>query len=72
MNYSNLMEAVNARIKANGRREITGDILNDVLRAMVVELGAGYQLGGTIRPGDKPKDEDLRVAYLAVEPGMYL
>ena len=72
MNYSNLMEAVNARIKANGRREITGDILNDVLRAMVVELGAGYQLGGSIRPGDKPKDEDLRVAYLAVEPGMYL
>ena len=72
MNYSNLMEAVNARIKANGRREITGDILNDVLRAMVVELGAGYQLGGTIRPGDKPKVEDLRVAYLAVEPGMYL
>lgn len=72
MNYSNLIEAVNARIKANGRREITGDILNDVLRAMVVELGAGYQLGGTIRPGDKPKDEDLRVAYLAVEPGMYL
>lgn len=72
MNYSNLMEAVNARIKANGRREITGDILNDVLRAMVVELGAGYQLGGTIRPGDKPKGDDLRVAYLAVEPGMYL
>ena len=72
MNYSNLMDAVNARIKANGRREITGDVLNDVLRAMVVELGAGYQLGGTIRPGDKPKDEDLRVAYLAVEPGMYL
>lgn len=72
MNYSNLMDAVNARIKANGRREITGDILNDVLRAMVVELGAGYQLGGTIRQGDKPKDEDLRVAYLAVEPGMYL
>lgn len=72
MNYSNLMDAVNARIRANGRREITGDILNDVLRAMVVELGAGYQLGGTIRPGDKPKDEDLRVAYLAVEPGMYL
>lgn len=72
MNYSNLMEAVNARIKANGRREITGDILNDVLRAMVVKLGAGYQLGGTIRPGDKPKVEDLRVAYLAVEPGMYL
>lgn len=72
MNYSNLMEVVNARIRANGRREITGDVLNDVLRAMVVELGAGYQLGGTIRPGDKPKDEDLRVAYLAVEPGMYL
>ena len=72
MNYSNLMDAVNARIKANGRREITGAILNDVLRAMVVELGASYQLGGTIRPGDKPKGEDLRVAYLAVEPGMYL
>lgn len=72
MNYSNLMEAVNARVKANGRREITGDILNDVLRAIVVELGAGYQLGGIIRPGDKPKGEDLRVAYLAVEPGMYL
>lgn len=72
MNYSNLMEAVNARIKANGRREITGDILNDVLRAMVSSLGAGYQMGGTIHPDDKPKVEDQRVAFLAVEPGMYL
>lgn len=72
MNYSNLMEAVNARIKANGRREITGDILNDVLRAMVASLGAGYQMGGTLRPDDKPKVEDQRVAFLAVEPGMYL
>lgn len=72
MNYSNLMEAVNARIKANGRREITGDILNDVLRAMVASLGAGYQVGGTLRPDDKPKVEDQRVAFLAVEPGMYL
>lgn len=72
MNYSNLMEAVNARIKANGRREITGDILNDVLRAMVASLGAGYQMGGTLRPDDNPKVEDQRVAYLAVEPGMYL
>lgn len=72
MNYSNLMEAVNARIKANGKREITGDILNDVLRAMVASLGAGYQVGGTLRPDDRPKVEDQRVAYLAVEPGMYL
>lgn len=72
MNYISLTDAVNAKIKANGKREITGDVLNDVLRAMIEELGAGYQIGGTLRPDDKPMyDGDLRIAYLAVEPGMY-
>jgi len=71
MNYSKLVAAIDDRIKANGRREITGQTLHDVLEAMVRSLGAGYQVAGVLSPDDDPGEPDQRFAFLAAEPGVY-
>ena len=71
MNYSKLIAAIDDRIKANGRREITGQTLHDVLEAMVRSLGAGYQVAGVLGPDDDPGEPDQRFAWLASEAGVY-
>ncbi len=71
MNYSKLVAAIDDRIKANGRREITGQTLHDVLEAMVRSLGAGYQVAGVLGVDDEPGEPDQRFAWLAAEPGVY-
>lgn len=71
MNYSKLIAAIDDRIRANGRREITGQTLNDVLEAMVRSLGAGYQVAGVLGPDDDPGEPDQRFAWLASEAGVY-
>lgn len=71
MNYSKLVAAIDDRIKANGRREITGQTLHDVLEAMVRSLGAGYQVAGVLGVDDDPGTPDQRFAWLAAEPGVY-
>ena len=69
--YTTLKTAVQIAIKANNNNEITGKILQQQLLAMINSLGSGYQLAGILMPSDTPKTDDQRVAYLAVEPGMY-
>ena len=71
MNYSKLVAAIDDRIRANGRREITGQTLHDVLEAMVRSLGAGYQVAGVLSPDNDPGMPDQRFAWLAAEPGVY-
>lgn len=71
MNYSKLIAAIDDRIRANGRREITGQTLHDVLEAMVRSLGAGYQVAGVLGPDDDPGEPDQRFAWLASEAGVY-
>ena len=71
MNYSKLIAAIDDRIRANGRREITGQTLHDVLEAMVRSLGTGYQVAGVLGPDDDPGEPDQRFAWLASEPGVY-
>jgi hypothetical protein len=70
-NYSAIKAAVNAYIKANGRKEITGNILNAVLRATIDSLGRYFQFAGGALPTDDPGTPDQNVCYLAGEPGMY-
>ncbi len=70
-NYITLKTAIQAVIKTNNNNEITGKILQQQLLAMVNSLGSDYQLAGILRPLDTPKTDDQRIAYLAVEPGMY-
>lgn len=70
--YSAIKAAVNAYIKANGRKEITGSILNAVLNATIDSLGRFYQFAGGALPTDDPGTPDQNVCYLATEPGLYI
>jgi len=70
--YSAIKAAVNAYIKANGRKEITGNILNAVLNATISSLGKFYQFAGVALPSTDPEDPDQNVCYLAGEPGTYV
>lgn len=63
-NYHAIKAAVNAYIKRNGRREITGSILNSVLSALIDSLGKYFQFRGVITPDDVPGDPDQNVAYI--------
>ena len=71
MNYENLKDAIVAVIKQNGNEEITGNILQQVLVAMVNSLGSGYQFRGIATPETNPGTPDQRVFYLASARGTY-
>lgn len=71
-NYSAIKAAVNAYIKENGRKEITGRILNAVLTATIDSLGKFFQFAGVATPSTDPEEPDQNVCYLAGEPGTYV
>lgn len=71
MNYENLKDAIVAVIKQNGNEEITGNLLQQVLLAMVNSLGSGYQFRGIATPETNPGTPDQRVFYLASATGTY-
>lgn len=70
-NYANLKAAIDAVIKANGQQEITGPLLNQVLKAMVNALGAGYLFMGIAEHDTNPNTPDQNVFYIALEEGTY-
>ena len=70
-NYSAIKATVNAYIKQNGKKEITGHILNSVLNATIDSLGRYFQFAGGAIPTDDPGTPDQNVCYLAGEPGVY-
>ena len=70
-NYELLKAAINEVIKANGRQEITGVVLNQVLLSMVNSLGAGYQCMGVATPSTNPGTPDQNVFYFATQAGTY-
>lgn len=69
--YSAVKATVNAYIKQNGRKEITGKVLNAVLNATIDSLGKYFQFAGGALPTDNPGTPDQNVCYLAGEPGVY-
>ena len=70
-NYSKLKTAIAEVIKKNGKQEITGDLLQNVLISMVNSLG-GYDLfAGVATPATDPGNPDQNIFYLAAEPGNY-
>lgn len=69
--YNAIKAAVNAYIKANGRKEITGQILNSVLNASIDSLGKYFQFAGEARPDTDPGTPDQNVTYLAGTAGTY-
>lgn len=71
-NYLSLKATINANIKTNNNQEITGEVMNSVLNAMVDSLGvAGYQYRGVVTPSTNPGTPDQNVWYLAAVPGTY-
>lgn len=69
--YSAVKATVNAYIKQNGRKEITGRILNAVLNATIDSLGKYFQFAGGALPTDDPGTPDQNLTYLAGTAGTY-
>lgn len=70
-NYKSLKTTINANVKRNGNQEITGQILNSVLTAMVDTLGTGYSYAGVATPTTNPGTPDAKVFYIANGKGSY-
>lgn len=69
-NYSALKTDINNNIYENNTQQITGTVLNTVLKDMVNTLGAGYQFAGCAYLDLNPGAPDAKVFYLAGE-GLY-
>lgn len=72
--YNSLKAAINANIRKNGRQEITGQVLNGILRAMVDALGAGFTFRAVASPDTDPgstDSTDSRIFCIATIPGNY-
>ena len=69
--YSELTQLINQNIKTNGEQSITGELLNNVLRQMVNELGAYPTFAGFANPSTTPIAADPKIFYIATEPGTY-
>ena len=68
----NALEAlINAYIKQNGVKAITGQVLNGVLRGMVSALGKGWTVAGEAEPNTDPGTMTGPVAYIAHTAGTY-
>ena len=70
-NYQALKTAIQQAVKPNGKKEITGALLQQTLVAMVDALGKGYQFMGTATPTTDPGTPDQNVFYIANEKGAY-
>lgn len=68
--YTGLKNAIRSAIRENGSNEITGNMLQQILVAMVNNLGAEYQFAGVAYAAMNPGTPDYNVAYLA-GPGSY-
>lgn len=70
-NYATLKAAITSAIRQNGNNEITGQLLQQQLLAMVNSLGVGYQYAGIATPATNPGTPDENVFYLAATAGTY-
>lgn len=70
-NYNDLITAIDSVIKTNNRREITGQLLQNVLNTMVGSLGENYQLAGFATPTTNPHQPDQNIFYVASQAGVY-
>ena len=69
--YEVLKNAIQSVIKNNGREEITGGLLQDVLLSMVNIVGEGATYRGVATPATKPGTPDSRAFYLTATGGTY-
>lgn len=64
MNYNGLISYVEHNIKANDNREITGNIMQQVLKTVINELGAGYQFAGIADETTEPPTTDAKIFFV--------
>lgn len=72
MAYENLKAAIEKVIKTNSNQEITGQVLQDVLKNIVSNLGVNATYAGIAIPTTNPGIPDGPVFYIASEPGNYV
>lgn len=70
-NYANLKADIQAAIKQNSNQEITGNLLQQSLVAMINSLGNGYLYKGIAKPSTNPGTPDQNVFYIADTAGTY-
>ena len=70
-NYTNLKNIIDQYITTNGQGDITGAILNDVLKSIVDSIGADFLFAGVAEPNSNPGSPDQNVFYLAGLAGVY-
>lgn len=70
MNYNELISYVEHNIKANDNREITGNLMQQVLKAIINVLGAGYQFAGIADETTDPPTTDAKI-FFACGAGEY-
>lgn len=63
-NYATLKASIEAVVKTNGNKEITGANLQTVLLAIVNSLGADYQFAGVATPSTSAGTPDQNVFYI--------
>lgn len=63
MNYEDLNEFVESKIKTNGNNEITALLMQTVIKAVIRVLGIGYQFAGVATQETEPPATDARVFY---------
>lgn len=66
-NYSELHQTINDNIKLNGNQQITGQVLQNVLNAIVDNLTAGYLLVGIATEDGNPGTPDQNLCWLATQ-----
>lgn len=69
-NYNTLKNSIQSVIKQNGNNEITGQLLQNALLAIINSLGAGYNFVGVGTRQTVPGTPDYNVFYIC-GPGYY-
>lgn len=69
--YETLKSSIQAVIKQNGNNEITGELLQQSLLAIINSLGAGYQFADIAVPSTNPGTPDQNLFYIAGQSGTY-
>lgn len=70
-NWSTLKAAIASIIKTNGNKEITGQLLQNVLNNIVSSVGENSTFAGIATPTTNPGAPDGNIFYLATEVGTY-
>lgn len=72
MTNESIKAAIREVIKQNGNEEITGNILQQVLLAMVNTMSFGYKFFGVATPETVPVQTDQNIFYIIAKQGNYV